>query len=439
MRNDIKTKKQLIQELEAAYQRLSELERAGETLWEREKRFSDIAENALEWIWEVDANGKYTYSSSAVEKILGYKPEEILKKHFYDLFPPEDQEELKKAAFEAFAQKQPFREFINPNVHKNGDTVLLSTSGTPIIDKEGNLLGYRGADTDITGRKKMEKALRESEEFTHSLLENAPNPIVVINPDTSIKYVNPAFEKLTAFTLDEIAGRKAPHPWWPEGEKGKISISIKESMASGGRRVERRFQKKNGELFWIDMNLVPVMYNGVLKYHMANWVDITAYKRAEEIIRESEEFTHSLLENAPNPVFVVNPDTSVRYVNPAFEKLTGFTSAEAVGRKAPHPWWSEERKGEINAKFKTFMKTGTTRIERTIRKKNGEISWTAMSSVPVMSDGTFKYLLVNWVDITERKQAEEKIKQALANMEHYSAQLTATNQRTGSLQLLRLT
>jgi len=125
---------------------ISERKRVVEKLRESEKRFSDIAENALEWIWEVDVNGKYTYASPVVKRILGYNPEEVLKKYFYDLFHHEDREGLKKAAFKVFARKQSFREFINRNAHKNGTTVWLSTSGVPILDAEGNFLGYRGAD-----------------------------------------------------------------------------------------------------------------------------------------------------------------------------------------------------------------------------------------------------------------------------------------------------
>ena len=132
---------------------ITEHRRSEQKLLESEKRFRDIAENTLEFIWEIDTDGKYTYAGPVVEKILGYKPEEVLKKHFYDLFHPEDRKELKKAAFEVFAKKQPFREFINRNVLKDGKTVWLSTSGVPMLDEKGNLLGYRGADTDISERK----------------------------------------------------------------------------------------------------------------------------------------------------------------------------------------------------------------------------------------------------------------------------------------------
>jgi two-component system sensor histidine kinase/response regulator len=139
---------------------ISERKKTQEALRNSEERFKQIAENAQEWIWEVDGDGLYTYASPIVERILGYKPEEMIgKKYFYDLFHPEDKEDLKKAAFQVFKDKQPFREFTNRNVHQSGKTVWLLTSGVPILDREGNLLGYRGADIDISERRLNEDAL----------------------------------------------------------------------------------------------------------------------------------------------------------------------------------------------------------------------------------------------------------------------------------------
>ncbi len=153
---------------------ITERKRAEDALRESEERFQQVAENAQEWIWEVDTNGLYTYASPVVEKILGYRSEEVIgKKHFYDLFHPEDREELKKAAFVVFAKKQPFREFMNQNVHKNGKAVWLSTSGVPILDEGGNLLGYRGSDTDITERKQAEEVIKRI--AYHDDLTGLPN------------------------------------------------------------------------------------------------------------------------------------------------------------------------------------------------------------------------------------------------------------------------
>ena len=122
-------------------------EREAAAMAKTEQRFQDIADNADEWIWEVDQTGRYTYSSGAVERILGYTSEEVLELHFYDLFHPEDRDQLRVAALEVFESRQSFRGFLNRNVHKSGKSVWLSTSGVPILDADGSLLGYRGADT----------------------------------------------------------------------------------------------------------------------------------------------------------------------------------------------------------------------------------------------------------------------------------------------------
>jgi PAS domain S-box-containing protein len=161
---------------------ITERKQAEETLRESEQRFRDVTENTLEWVWEVDVSGKYVYSSPVCEKILGYKPEELLEKHFYDLFVPEEQEQLKEITFKAFANKQPFHEFINLNIHKDGKLVCMSTSGVPILDKKGNLLGYRGVDMDITERKQAEEKLKKTRD---AALDTMSNIIEAKDPYTS--------------------------------------------------------------------------------------------------------------------------------------------------------------------------------------------------------------------------------------------------------------
>ena len=128
---------------------------------QNEERFRQAAESVTDFIWEVDADGLYTYTNPAVERILGYSPGELIgKKYFYDLFADEVREELKRAALTAFAAKQPFRSFPNANVSKDGRLVQLETSGVPVVDGAGRLLGYRGADRDVTERRLNEQALQ---------------------------------------------------------------------------------------------------------------------------------------------------------------------------------------------------------------------------------------------------------------------------------------
>ncbi len=141
-------------------------------LRESENRFRQVAENVGDFIWEMDAKGLYRYTSPSVERILGYTPDELVgKKHFYDLLTPEVREELKASAFNVFAEKQPFRAFPNPNLSKEGKVVHLETSGVPVLDAAGNLVGYRGADTDVTERKKAEEELRKYQSHLEDMVK----------------------------------------------------------------------------------------------------------------------------------------------------------------------------------------------------------------------------------------------------------------------------
>ena len=148
---------------EQVRQRTADLVKTNSALRESENRFRQVTENAEEWIWEVDNNGMYRYSSTAVERILGYTPEElVLQKHFYDLFDPYCRDELKKSALAITERKEPFRHFVTHNIHKNGNIVILEKSGSPILDETGNLTGYRGTDMNITERKRAEDAIKKA-------------------------------------------------------------------------------------------------------------------------------------------------------------------------------------------------------------------------------------------------------------------------------------
>ena len=104
----------------------------------------------------------------------------------------------------------------------------------------------------------------------------------------------------------------------------------------------------------------------------AVYVELGRLKQAEEALRESQEFSDSLLQNSPHAVVVINPDTSMRYVNPAWEKLNGWTLSEIAGMKAPHPWWPEEGREAILEGFPELMKGGSGQGEIVAIKKNGE-------------------------------------------------------------------
>lgn len=269
---------------------ITEQKRMEEALRESEERFKQVAESAGEWIWEVDADGLYTYASPVVEKMLGYKPEELVgKKHFYDLFAPDVRDRLRHAAFEAFARKEVFRNFPNPNVHKQGHTVILETSGLPVLDAGGNLLGYRGADTDITERKQAEEVLHRASAYMRSLIEASIDSLVTINPEGKITDVNEATVKVTGVAREELIGTDFSD-YFTEPEKahnGYRKVLFKRCVLDYPLTIRHR---KTGKL-------TPVLCNaavyrdetGKIRGIFAAARNITELKKAKEALQKAHD------------------------------------------------------------------------------------------------------------------------------------------------------
>lgn len=166
------------QEIKVAYTGLNEknvqLKKINKTLGEEKKRFLDIVSSTGDWIWEVDEEGRFTYSNLVVKQVLGYEPEEIIDNLFYDFIQPDSKEEMKKTISEVFSQKEIIKDYYNQSIKKDGSMVILEITGIPIIDEEGLLCGYRGASRDVTERRKAKEAL----ENAYKELKEAQNRLI---------------------------------------------------------------------------------------------------------------------------------------------------------------------------------------------------------------------------------------------------------------------
>ncbi|MFH1597440.1 MAG: PAS domain-containing sensor histidine kinase [Patescibacteria group bacterium] len=159
--NVLKQKERLEKQRTAILNVMEDIAREKDRYQELEKKFEDIARSSSDFLWEVNKKGEYTYASGRIEKILGYKPEEIIGKTPFDLMEEEDAKRVEKQFIKVIGKKQPIIDLKNWNKAKDGHRVCLLTNGVPILDKRGNLLGYRGADKDITAQEEIDQAKTE--------------------------------------------------------------------------------------------------------------------------------------------------------------------------------------------------------------------------------------------------------------------------------------
>lgn len=141
---------------------ITDIDQIRQALEKSEKRFHDVAMSSGDLIWEVDKNGRYTYTTGKVKEILGYEPKELLGKTPFDLMPEEEAARVIQEFDKAASAKKPIEDIENWNLRKDGTRVCLLTDGIPILDEQGNLVGYRGVDKDITSRKEAEERLKEA-------------------------------------------------------------------------------------------------------------------------------------------------------------------------------------------------------------------------------------------------------------------------------------
>ncbi len=114
------------------------------------RRLQEIIAHNSDWLWEVDAQGRYTFCSAHSEQMLGYAPSAVLGRTPFDFMPPAEAERVGAEFAAIVAQQRPFAGLINRNLHADGRLVVLETSGIPLFGEDGRFVGYRGIDRDIT-------------------------------------------------------------------------------------------------------------------------------------------------------------------------------------------------------------------------------------------------------------------------------------------------
>ncbi|MHB8104706.1 MAG: PAS domain S-box protein, partial [Dehalococcoidales bacterium] len=379
--------------------------------------FHLLAENARDIIFQasVAPEFKFDYVSPSCTHITGYTPEEFYADPLLakKCIPPEDFVLVMDPANWNDPKKNKPIEIRWK--HKDGRMIWTEhmISVTQQIDSQP--ANFHIIARDITERKQAEAAFKESQQFNTSLLDNAPHATVVINPDTSVKYVNPAWERINGWTLEEVAGIKTPYPWWPAEFRDAFTNGFSSAMAQGSGKAEVFAQKKNGELYWIDMNWVSVMHNGELAYIIINSVDVTDRIKAQQALKESESKYRSIFESANDIIALMDREGTIVDVNGKVKEIAGFEREEVIGRKFVQltKVMAENCIVEASKNFSHRLAgADIPPYEVVMRKKNGEPLTFEVSAVPLKINDEIAGDVAILRDITNQKRSMLALKES---------------------------
>jgi PAS domain S-box-containing protein len=172
-----------------------------------EERYRQVVESSGDCVWEADAEGRITYCSDQVQDVLGYPPEAMVGRTPFEFLPPDAVGRSIAAFKEAAAGRESFRVPEYRAVSATGRIIWVSSSGVPILDEAGALIGYRGVTADITAHKRAESILRASEERYRGLVESQRHLIVRWTPDFRLVFANEAYYRIFGLDRQAVVGQ----------------------------------------------------------------------------------------------------------------------------------------------------------------------------------------------------------------------------------------
>ena len=259
-----------------------------EALKERQETIKAIIETSQDWIWAIDHHGMHTYSNPAIERILGYGPEEIVGRSSLDVMHEDDKKMVESILRDSEEKRCGWNNLLLRWRHKNGTYRYLESNAVPILNAKGDLVGFQGVDRDITERKKAEEALQKEREISLSILENAPYGVALIDKGGEYVYINPEFTNITGYALQDIPTGK---DWFqkafsnPKDRERMIQVWKKDR--SKGNMINREFSinRKDGKTNEIETRSTFLRDGrAVMVLH-----DTTEQKRAEEEMKSLQE------------------------------------------------------------------------------------------------------------------------------------------------------
>ncbi|MGO8990811.1 MAG: PAS domain S-box protein [bacterium] len=415
MKDQYKTKKQLIEELEVLRNQFVEpnkteanRKRTEEELRKASLYARSLIEASLDPLVTISSDGKIMDVNQATEQVTGITRNRLIGSDFSDYFtePVRAREGYQRVLSEGLVRDYPLS-----IRHISGRTTDVLYNATIYRNEAGEVQGVFAAARDITERKQAEEKLRDSEVRYRDLIETARDVILTISPQGVFTSFNRVFETITGWSTKEWIGKVFVDLVDPNDVPKAIQRFKSVMEGQLGEPIELRVRTKYGGFVPGEFVASPQVKEGKVIGILGVVRDITERKRAEEALRQEKDFNQTLVQASPLFFVAIGPDGKTLMMNEAMLHALGYTTDEVVGKDYLStfvPVADRERLLPIFEKL-VNQKESTLNENRVLIKDGRELLVEWHGRPVFKANGELDYFIGVGIDITHRRQAEEKM------------------------------
>ncbi|ARV61699.1 hypothetical protein BZZ01_26510 [Nostocales cyanobacterium HT-58-2] len=377
-------------------------------------RFRKAIESASDAIGMADITGQVIYLNPAFVELFEYTLEEL------------QAEGGPSAIYTNKAQCKQIFANVNKGESWRGEVTMktrygriiqVEVRGNAIKDATGKIIGSVGIHTDITERKQAEESLR----LRDRAIAASNNGIMIADvtmPSCPIIYANPALEQITGYSVAEVIGNNCCFLHGSDINQPGITALYEAITKGKSCNLVLRSYRKDGTLFWNEINISPVYDNdGKFTHCISIQTDITERKQAEVALLISQERLQYLLSSSPGVIYSckISSDYGVTFMSENVISMLGYEAREFIETSS---FWKNhihtEDQQQVSVAMSTLLEQGQHSQEYRFLHKDGTYRWMYDQAKLIKDDAGHPLEIVGyWLDITERKQLEEEIKAAL--------------------------
>ncbi len=286
---------------------------------------------------------------------------------------------------------------------------------------------------------KAEAELRRQYQLTSAITANVGEGIMALDRLGQITFINPAAEQMLGWTQAEVLGKPVQevlHLQDGDGQPTPMEDRLLLNAIRAGETIhgEDVFVRKDGTVFPVIVTSSPIMSDEQIVGGVMAFRDTTERKRAEEQLRKSERRFRALIENSSDAVSLIGADSTVLYSSPSTSRVLGYSPEEFVGYSGLELVHPDDREYAMKVLSELVQQPGTVvSVQVRVRHKDGSWRWTESVGTNLLDEPSVQAIVVNYRDITERKQAQEALQQANQKLTGWVKELEERNRAITSL------